>query len=154
MRCIGVISDTHGLLRPEIPRLFADADLILHAGDIGSPEVLAALEAITQVVAVRGNNDKGDWASSIPDTTTVQIRADMSIYILHDLKELASRPPGEQVRVIVSGHSHRPLVEQREGILFLNPGSAGPRRFRLPISVACLKIDRSGAKAEIVELAI
>ena len=153
MMQIGVISDTHGLLRPEVPKLFVDADLILHAGDIGSPEVLSALEAIAQVVAVRGNNDKGTWARSIPDTKTVRIRAGLSIYIIHDLKELDSRPPARPVQVIVSGHSHRPLVEQRDGILFLNPGSAGPRRFRLPISVGRLKVDSMGASAEIVEIA-
>jgi putative phosphoesterase len=152
MHVIGVISDTHGLLRPEIPEIFKNVDLILHAGDIGRPEILQELHQIAPVISVRGNNDTGEWAKRVPDLKTVQIE-DVSILILHDIKELPDRR-SPHVQVIVSGHSHRPSIERSDGILFLNPGSAGPRRFSLPVSVARLKIDGARVGARLIEIRI
>ena len=151
MKKIGVISDTHGLLRPEVVPVFKGVDLILHAGDIGSIEVLDQLRTVAPIVAVRGNNDKGDWANQIPDSEVAQV-GEVSIYILHDLNELVLRPPAGSVQVVISGHSHRPSIERRDGILFVNPGSAGPRRFKLPISVARLTIQGSTVSGELIEL--
>jgi putative phosphoesterase len=148
---IGVISDTHGLLRPEVRQVFKSVSLILHAGDIGSDELLDALRTLAPVVAVRGNNDRGEWARRIPQSEMVRTGS-VSIYMLHDLKELKRIPAPEKIQVVISGHSHRPCIEEREGILFLNPGSAGPRRFRLPISVARLIVQGSVARAELIEL--
>jgi hypothetical protein len=145
---IGVISDTHGLLRPEVPEIFKDASLILHGGDIGSPDVLKTLETLAPVVAVRGNNDTDAWAKRIPITKLVKAGR-ISIFMLHDLKEL-TQPPRSQV--VISGHSHRPSISRRDGVLFLNPGSAGPRRFKLPISLALLRIQGTTAEAELIEL--
>ena len=152
MHVIGVISDTHGLLRPEIPKIFKNVDLILHAGDIGRPEILQELNQIAPTISVRGNNDTGDWAKRVPVRKTIQIE-DVSILILHDINELPERR-NPQIRIVVSGHSHRPSIERTEGILFLNPGSAGSRRFSLPVSVARLKIDGSRAGARLVEIRI
>ena len=151
MKRIGVISDTHGLLRPEVVPIFKGVDLILHAGDIGSVEVLDQLRTVAPIVAVRGNNDRGDWANQIPDSEVAHVGG-ISIYILHDLNELDSRPPAGSVQVVISGHSHRPSIERRDGILFVNPGSAGPRRFKLPISVARLTIQGSTVSGELIEL--
>ena len=145
---IGVISDTHGLLRPEVLDVFKDVSLILHAGDIGSPDVLKTLKILAPVVAVRGNNDIGAWANRIPYTKPVNLGR-ISIFMLHDLKELKLKSDYD---VIISGHSHRPSINHRDEVLFLNPGSAGPRRFKLPISVARLYIHNSVAEAELVEL--
>jgi len=150
---IGVISDTHGLLRPEVVPVFKGVDLILHAGDIGSIEVLDQLRTVAPIVAVRGNNDKGDWANQIPDSEVAQV-GEVSIYILHDLNELVLRPPAGSVQVVISGHSHRPSIERRDGILFVNPGSAGPRRFKLPISVARMTIQGVTVTGELIELPI
>jgi len=152
MHVVGVISDTHGLLRPEIPKIFKNVDLILHAGDIGSPEILHALRKIAPTISVRGNNDTGEWAKGVPELKTVQVE-DVSILVLHDRKELPDNR-SRQVQVVVTGHSHRPSIERSDGILFLNPGSAGPRRFSLPISVARLKIDGSSASARLVQIRI
>ena len=148
---VGVISDTHGLLRPEVLRVFKGADLILHAGDIGSSEVLEELRTIAPVIAVRGNNDRDEWAKRIPDFEVVRVGS-VSIYMLHDLKEMKLSPPGVNVDVVVSGHSHRPSIERRERILFLNPGSAGPRRFKLPIGIARLTLQGLVVNAELIEL--
>jgi putative phosphoesterase len=148
---VGVISDTHGLLRPEVLPLFKGADLILHAGDIGRPEVLEELRSIAPVVAVRGNNDDGEWASRIREFETAEV-GDLRVYMLHDLKTLKSGVLSGGVQVVVSGHSHRPSVERRDAVLFLNPGSAGPRRFKLPISVARLVIKGTTANAELIEI--
>lgn len=149
---IGLISDTHGLLRPEVAPVFAGADLIIHAGDIGTSEVLKELRSIAPVVAVRGNNDKGDWARAIPETEVVQMGS-VHIYVLHDLKEIGVSPNAAGFQVVVSGHSHQPLIDKREGVLFVNPGSAGPRRFKLPITVARLTIEGANVHGELVELA-
>ncbi|GAB4241724.1 MAG: metallophosphoesterase family protein [Elainellaceae cyanobacterium] len=148
---VGVISDTHGLLRPEAVKALAGSDLILHAGDIGKPEVLEQLNAIAPVIAVRGNNDKGDWAESIAEREMVRI-ADVGIYLLHIIKELDFDPKSAGVQVVISGHSHKPAVTEQEGVLFVNPGSAGPRRFKLPISIAQLQIEGTVAQVQIIEL--
>lgn len=153
MISIGVISDTHSLLRPEALAALRGSDLILHAGDIGSPDVLEGLRSVAKVTAIRGNNDEDPWAKHLP--TTLRLQAEhTSIYMLHDLKELDLDPRAHGIDVVVAGHSHRARLETREGVLYLNPGSAGPRRFKLPITLAKLMIDESGAKARIVELDI
>ena len=148
---IGVISDTHGLLRPEAVDALAGSDLILHAGDIGNLEVLDGLRAIAPVVAVRGNNDQGQWAEPIAEREVVEIEG-VSMYLLHILRDLPIDPKSAGVQVVISGHSHKPLVEERDGVLFLNPGSAGPRRFKLQIALAHLHIDGAAIEAKIVEL--
>ena len=147
-KTIGVISDTHGLLRPDVSEIFKHVSLILHAGDIGSLEVLKTLKNLAPVVAVRGNNDIGAWANRVPQTKLVKAGR-ISIFMLHDLKELKVKSDYD---VVISGHSHRPSISHRDDTLFLNPGSAGPRRFKLPISVARLYIHHSAAEAELVEL--
>lgn len=148
---VGVISDTHGLLRPEAIDALAGSSLILHAGDIGKPEVLQELQAIAPTIAVRGNNDKGTWAEQIPESETISV-GNVSIHILHILQELAFEPQEKGIRVVITGHSHKPLIEERDGVLFLNPGSAGPRRFNLPIAIAQLHIHGSGVQANIIHL--
>lgn len=150
---IGVISDTHGLVRPQAIEALAGVDLILHAGDIGNQQVLDTLNQIAPVVAVRGNNDKGDWAISLSDWEVVDVGS-ISIYMLHDVKEIDISPSGAGFHVVVSGHSHRPSVEDRRGVLYVNPGSAGPRRFNLPISLAHLHIAGDKAQANIIELSV
>jgi len=124
---------------------------ILHAGDIGKPEILEKLAEIAPVAAVRGNNDKGEWAEEIPDFEVVEVGG-VSIYMLHDLKQLDLVPEATDFQVVVAGHSHKPLVEERRGVLYLNPGSAGPRRFKLPVSVALLRISSGKPSAEIIDL--
>jgi len=152
-KLIGVISDTHGLVRPQAIEALAGADLVLHAGDIGNQEVLDTLNQIAPVVAVRGNNDKGEWAQSLPDWEVVEIGS-VSIYMLHDIKQIDISPTADVFRVVVSGHSHKPVVEERRGVICLNPGSAGPRRFTLPVSVAHLHIVDDKVDAEIIELSV
>lgn len=151
-KLIGVISDTHGLVRPQAIEALAGVDMILHAGDIGDAAVLDTLREVAPVVAVRGNNDRGEWAESLPHWEVVEIGA-VSIYMLHDLKEIDVSPAGV-FQVIVSGHSHKPVVEERRGVLYVNPGSAGPRRFSLPISLAHLKVEGSTVNAKLIELSV
>ena len=139
-RRLGVISDTHGLLRPEAVRSLRDSDMIIHAGDVGSPAVLAALGKLAPLLAVRGNNDRGAWAKDLPLTETLELGG-ASIYVLHDLNELDLDPRVAGFSVVIAGHSHQPRCEQKNGVLFFNPGSAGPRRFRLPISLGTIAID-------------
>jgi putative phosphoesterase len=148
---IGLISDTHGLMRPEALKALQDSSAIVHAGDIGSESVLRTLQEIAPVYAVRGNNDTAEWAAAIPIATEVTI-AGISIHVLHDIAELKIGTPRQPVRVVVTGHSHRPRIEEREGILFINPGSAGPRRFTLPVSVAKLEICGDKLSATLIEL--
>jgi hypothetical protein len=150
---IGVISDTHGLVRPEAIDALRGADMILHAGDVGNPQVLEALNDIAPVVAVRGNNDKGAWAEELPHWEVVEIGA-ISIYMLHDLKEIDISPSGAGFQMVVSGHSHKPSVEERKGILYVNPGSAGPRRFSLPVSIARLRVTGEAINAQVIELPV
>ena len=149
-KLVGVISDTHGLLRPEVLVAFKGVDLILHAGDIGGPEVLDGLRTLAPTVAVRGNNDRGDWASNVPEVERTQV-GNVSIYMLHDVKTLDKRLVSG-FDVVISGHSHQPRIERRDGILFVNPGSAGPRRFKLPISIAKLVVAESTVTAELIGL--
>ncbi|HMF41558.1 MAG TPA: metallophosphoesterase family protein [Polyangia bacterium] len=148
---IGVISDTHGLLRPEAVAALRGAEQIIHAGDIGAPEVLSALEEIAPVTAVRGNNDRGPWAARVPATALLEAEG-VSIYVVHDVHELDLDPAAAGVAVVVAGHSHQPSEDVRDGVLFFNPGSAGPRRFRLPICVGRLHIDGKAARAELITL--
>ncbi|MBD0336332.1 MAG: metallophosphoesterase family protein [Cyanobacteria bacterium Co-bin13] len=150
---IGVISDTHGLLRPKALEALAGSDLILHAGDIGTPEVLAELGQIAPVIAVRGNVDKGPWAEAIPERETVNI-AGVTVYILHSIKDLDLDPKAAGIRVVISGHSHKPAIATSNGVVFLNPGSAGPRRFKLPISLARLQIEGDAVEPALVELQV
>ena len=150
---VGVISDTHGLLRPEAVAALAGVDTIVHAGDIGSAEILDALRRIAPVIAVRGNNDRDAWAAPLPEIARLEIGA-TRIWVVHDLKELAEDPASAGVGVVISGHSHRPRVERRAVLLLLSPGSAGPRRFSLPVAVARLHLAPAGPRAEIVELAV
>ncbi len=151
---IGLISDTHGLLRPQALAFLQGCDHIVHGGDIGGPEILAQLAAIAPVTAVRGNNDREPWADAVPETDMVQLGG-ITLYALHDIAELDIDAAAAGVRVVVTGHSHKPRIEWRDGVLFINPGSAGPRRFSLPISVAELMVDDGGAiTPRIVELEI
>ncbi len=140
IRTIGLISDTHGLLRPEAVRALAGVRHIIHAGDIGGLEILERLGAIAPVAAVRGNNDKGPWADRIPSTLALELEG-VSIHVLHDVKEMELDPLAAGFDIVVSGHSHMPAVSERDGIRFVNPGSAGPRRFSLPVTIAYLDVD-------------
>ncbi|HEX7917519.1 metallophosphoesterase family protein [Rudaea sp.] len=149
---VGLISDTHGLLRPEAGAFLRGCDHIVHGGDIGSPGILQELSAIAPVTAVRGNNDKGAWARPLPETASVRL-GDALVHVLHDLAQLDIEPGAAGVCVVVSGHSHRPHIEERDGVLYVNPGSAGPRRFKLPITVAELVIVGKSVTSRIVELA-
>ena len=151
MARIGLISDTHGLLRPEAVAFLRGADRILHAGDIGHPSVLDELRALAPVTAVRGNNDRGPWADAVPETDLLKVE-DLLVYVLHDLAELDIDPVAAGVRVVVSGHSHRPSMEDRDGVLYVNPGSSGPRRFKLPVAVAELHVAGARVDARLVEL--
>lgn len=150
---IGVISDTHGLLRPEAVAALRGSDRIVHAGDIGSADVLAKLALLAPVTAVRGNNDVGAWADAIAESETLEI-AGVRIHVVHDVADLRRTPPPAGCRVVVAGHSHRPAIAEREGVVYVNPGSAGPRRFRLPIAVAELAIADGAVRARLVELVL
>lgn len=148
---IGLISDTHGLLRPEALRALDGSDLIIHAGDVGKPEILAALNLLAPVVAVRGNIDQDAWASALPLTASATTGSG-AIYVLHDIQQLDLDPAHSGFQVVVSGHSHKPSRTERGGVLYLNPGSAGPRRFKLPVTVARLDLRESPWKVEFIEL--
>ena len=150
MSVIGVISDTHGLLRPEAVTALRGVEMILHAGDIGKPEILEELSKIAPVTAVRGNNDTGEWARNIPDFQRLEIGG-ISIYMLHDLKEFNYADETIDADVLIFGHSHKPMIEDRDGVLHLNPGSAGPRRFKLPVTIALLNVEAQ-VSAEIIPL--
>ena len=149
---IGIISDTHNLLRPQALTALQASDHIIHGGDIGSDgTILEQLRAIAPVTAVRGNNDVGEWAKEIRETETIEV-AGVRIHVVHDVKTLAINPVAESIDVVISGHSHKPRVEQRGTVLYVNPGSAGPRRFKLPVSVAELVIGSDGKIAARVLL--
>jgi len=145
---VGLVSDTHGLLRPQAIAFLRGSDRILHAGDIGGPDILASLATLAPVAAVRGNNDTGSWAAAIPLEQRLAIEG-VVVHVLHDLKALTFDPVGEGVRVVVAGHSHRPSQQERDGVLYVNPGSAGPRRFRLPVSVGELLIEDGSVRARL-----
>jgi putative phosphoesterase len=150
---LGIISDTHGLLRPQAAAFLQGCDRIVHGGDIGNAEVLARLSAIAPVTAIRGNNDKGAWAKAIPETEFFEFSG-IQVYAIHDLSLLDIDPSAAGIQIVVSGHSHKPLVEERDGVVFVNPGSAGPRRFKLPISVAEVLVEGGAIFPRIVELEI
>jgi uncharacterized protein len=145
---IGIISDTHGLLRPEAERRLANVDHIVHGGDIGRPEIIEALRRLAPVTAIRGNVDTGVWANEYADTELVRL-GDRLIFVLHDLKTLQIDPVALGIDVVVSGHSHVPKIETVGGVLYLNPGSAGRRRFRLPITLATLDVTPDGLRPTI-----
>ncbi len=153
MKTVGVISDTHGLLRWEAEAALAKVDHIIHAGDIGAPEIIERLQRIAPLTVVRGNNDKGPWAEHLPASAIVDIGG-RRLYVLHDIKELDIDPVADGFAAVIAGHSHKPSVSNRDGVLFLNPGSAGPRRFSLPIAVAKLFVDNAAVRAEICTLTI
>jgi len=148
---VGLISDTHGLLRPEAVAFLRGSDFIVHAGDVGDADIIARLEQLAPVTAVRGNNDRGPWAESIAETEVLQID-DVSIYVIHDIAELDLDPVAAGFQVVMFGHSHRPSSGTRDGVLYVNPGSAGPRRFKLPISVGDLQIVAGSVEARLIEL--
>jgi putative phosphoesterase len=150
-RVIGLISDTHGLIRPQALAALEGVDLIIHAGDIGKPDVIQPLKAIAPLVAIKGNVDKDAWADSLPETKELKI-GDVRIFVIHNVNELDFNPGARGYRVVISGHSHKPLVVNRDGVLFVNPGSAGPRRFKLPVAVAKLRIDGRNLRAKIIYL--
>ena len=150
---VGIISDTHGLLRPEALEALRGSEHIIHAGDIGAPEIIGELKTIAPVTAIRGNVDVQTWAREFPETEVVELGS-KSIYVIHDVKALDLNPKAAGFDVVISGHSHKPGQETKDGLLYLNPGSAGPRRFNLPISVAKLRIEESGLRAEIVVLSV
>ena len=148
---VGIISDTHGLLRPEAIAALAGCDAILHAGDIGGPDILAQLRRIAPVTAVRGNVDDGPWATTLREWETITL-AGQRIHLRHILTEVDAEVVAEGIGVVVTGHSHRPLIERVDGVLFVNPGSAGPRRFQLPVTVARLELADGEIGARIVTL--
>jgi len=148
---VGLISDTHGLLRPQAIDFLQGSDLIVHGGDICDGAILTALAAIAPVIAVRGNNDRGDWAARLRESELFRI-GDAFIYAIHDVAAIDIEPRAAGVQVIVSGHSHQPSIRRDDGVLYVNPGSAGPRRFRLPISVGELTIAGGSVTARTVEL--
>ena len=149
---IGLISDTHGLLRPAARAFLSGCDHIVHAGDICDAAVLDALRLLAPLTAVRGNNDHGAWAQRLRDAESIRLGG-IGLHVLHDLAQLPAHPAPAGVQVIVSGHSHRPLVQQQDGVLYVNPGSAGPRRFSLPITAAQLWVEGGCVTAQIQELA-
>ena len=150
MSVVGLISDTHGLLRPEAVRALVGSDLIIHAGDVGGPEILDALRAIAPVVAVKGNVDTAAWASALPPTAVAEAGGTL-LYLLHDLNDLDLDPAAAGFGVVVSGHSHRPASAARGGVLFVNPGSAGRRRFKLAVTVARLDLGRTPLRVEFID---
>lgn len=148
---VGLISDTHGLLRPEACAFLRGCDHIVHAGDVGSERVLEELASIAPLTAVRGNNDRGAWAEGLPESERLRFE-DVWLYVIHDLAQLDGAPRADASRVLVSGHSHKPRVLERDGVLYVNPGSAGPRRFRFPVCAAELSISGSSVTPHIQEL--
>jgi putative phosphoesterase len=150
---IGLISDTHGLLRPQALAVLGGSDLIIHAGDVGKPEILAALEKLAPVVAVRGNVDTSPWADTLPETAVAE-SGSIRLYVLHNLQALDLDPAVAGIHVVISGHSHQPRKFERDDVLYINPGSAGPRRFQLPVSVARLNLEHKPFEVEFVELQV
>jgi uncharacterized protein len=150
---IGVVSDTHGLLRPEAVERLHDVDQIIHAGDIGSAEIMAHLSALAPLTAVRGNNDRGDWARDIPETAVLHV-GDVALYVLHDIQALDLDPWAAQIAVVISGHSHKPMIERRKRVLFMNPGSIGPRRFKLPVAMGRITVSGSRVSGRIMHLSV
>ena len=152
-RVVGVISDTHGLVRPEAAQALAGVDAIVHAGDIGKPDVLETLERIAPTHAIRGNVDRDAWARDVPDVLHLEIGRHAA-HVVHNIHDLAFDPALEGLSMVIAGHSHQPLIDDREGVMFLNPGSAGPRRFKLPVALALIRVVRGRLEPEIVELEV
>jgi len=150
---VGVISDTHGLLRPEAVELLRGSEHIIHAGDIGSPEIIPALEKIAPVTAIRGNVDTQPWARRFAETEVVEV-AGLHIYVIHDVNALDLNPRAAGFAAVISGHSHQPKQEMKDGVLYFNPGSAGPRRFSLPVSIGRLELGRQGIQGSLHTLEI
>jgi putative phosphoesterase len=150
---IGVVSDTHGLLRDEAFRALQGSEFIIHAGDVGSPEILTRLETLCPVTAVRGNIDTGAWADLLPPTALVEALS-KRIYVIHDANDLDLDPAAAGIHVVISGHSHRPSSVEKDGVLYLNPGAAGPRRFRLPVTLARLHLHASPIQVEFIDLSL
>ena len=150
---IGVIADTHGLLRPEALAVLGGCELIVHAGDIGSDAVVQELSRLAPVHAVRGNVDKGPWTERLPARDVVRV-AETYLYVLHNLGELDLDPKAAGFAAVISGHSHRPKIDEKDGVLYINPGSAGPRRFRLPVAVGRLELEGGRLRGRIIELAV
>ena len=148
---IGLISDTHGLVRPEALAALKGFELIVHAGDIGKPEVLDCLQAIAPLAAIKGNNDTAPWARYIPETLDLRLNR-TGVRVIHNVHDLEDKLPAAGVQVVISGHSHKPSVVRRDNVLFVNPGSAGPRRFKLPVTVGLLSLQNADAQAEIIYL--
>jgi hypothetical protein len=150
-KSIGVISDTHGLLRPEAMRALEGSDLIIHAGDVGDPKILDALKTLAPVFAVRGNVDTAAWAKALPENEVIETDA-ATIYVLHDVHTLDLNPAVAGFHIVISGHSHKPAKTEQNGVTFLNPGSAGPRRFDLPVTVARLKLSSKAWDVTLIDL--
>ena len=150
---IGLISDTHGLLRPEALIALKGCELIIHAGDIGKPEILIGLKEIAPVLAIRGNNDRELWAKNIPDVLQLRVNG-VKLEVIHDVHDLADNALAAGFRAVISGHSHKPMVATRDDVLYINPGSAGPRRFKLPVAVALLRLRLAEISAKIIELRV
>ena len=150
-RLVGLISDTHGILRPEAIRALHGSDLIVHAGDIGQAAILEVLRLVAPVNAVRGNIDKGVWAQTLPKNKAIEIDQ-VSVYVIHNIEELDIDPQAAGFKVVVSGHSHQPSIHERNGVIFVNPGSAGPRRFKLPVSLALMYVQDNSVHLELVAL--
>jgi putative phosphoesterase len=150
---VGIVSDTHGLLRAEARAFLAGCDYIIHGGDVGEAAVLDELEALAPLTAVRGNNDNQPWAKNLRETELIRVGG-VFVYVIHDLSQLDIDPGALGVRAVISGHSHKPLIEERAGILYVNPGSCGPKRFKLRISVGELMVEGTDVRARIAELAI
>jgi hypothetical protein len=150
---VGLISDTHGLLRPQARAFLVGCDYIIHGGDVGGSDILEVLAAIAPLIAVRGNNDHGMYAARLRETELIRV-GNVFFYVIHDIADLDIDPHSAGVRVVVSGHSHRPKVEERDGILYVNPGSCGPRRFKLPISVGEVTVSGTAVTARTLELTL
>jgi putative phosphoesterase len=148
---VGVVADTHGLLRPQLVDALRGVDRILHAGDIGRPYILDKLKAIAPLSVVRGNVDREEWAEALPKTEVIQVGSSF-LYMLHILEELDLDPGAAGFAAVIYGHSHQPRIERKDGVLYLNPGSAGPRRFSLPVSLAIMKVSAQGLDADLIEL--
>jgi putative phosphoesterase len=148
---VGIISDTHGLLRPEARAFAGSCDYIIHGGDIGSAAILGELSALAPLIAVKGNNDRQAWAARLPETEMIRVGG-VFIYVIHDISQLDIEPHAAGAHVVVSGHSHKPLIALRDGILYVNPGSCGPRRFNLPLSMGEIRVQGTKVRARTVEL--